>query len=60
MTQRSSLDQRKAEVRAKVMAGVANKAFSKKNSGLDRFAKALINRTTPPVPHDPELDHAEN
>lgn len=59
MTERSKLAQRKAGAGAKLTASVANKAFSEKTAGLDRSANALINRTTPRVPQDPELDHHE-
>lgn len=59
MTERSELAQRKAEAKAKLMVGVANKAFSKKTTGLDRVAKTLIARSTPPVHDDPDLDHDE-
>ena len=57
MTRRSELAHRKAEAQAKLMANVANKAFSKKETGLDRLAKGLVARQAPEVTHDPELDH---
>lgn len=57
MTKRSELQHRKAEAQAKLMANVANKAFSKKETGLDRLAKTMVAKTAPEVPHDPELDH---
>ncbi len=57
MTRRSELAHRKAEAQAKLMANVANKAFSKKETGLDKLAKNLIARQAPEVTHDPEQDH---
>ena len=47
MTKRSELRHRKAEAQAKLMANAANKAFSKKETGLDRLAKTMVAKTAP-------------
>ncbi len=57
MTERSEIAHRKAEAQAKLLNGVANKAFSKKDTGLDKLAKTLIRRQAPEVLDDPELEH---
>lgn len=59
MTARSSRDHKKAELQARLMARVANRAFTRKDSGLDGMAKTLLNKRAGEVPHDPELDHDE-
>lgn len=57
MTKRSELAQRRAEAQAKMLSHVVNRAMSKKTTGLDRVAKALVARQAGTVDHDPELDH---
>ena len=58
MTQRSEFAQRKAEAQARVMARVANRVLSTKDTGIDGMAKSLAaKRVGGDVPHDPDLDH---
>lgn len=59
MTSRSNRDHMRAELQARLMARVANRAFSRKESGLDGMAKTMLNKRVGEVPHDPELDHDE-
>ena len=59
MTQRSEFEHRKLELRATTFAKVANKALSRKTTGLDKVAKRMLAKqmgaagTSP----DPDLDH---
>ena len=58
MTKRSEFAQRKAEAQARLMARMANRVLSTKESGFDGVAKSLAaKRVGGEVPHDPELDH---
>ncbi len=59
MTQRSEFEHRKLELRAAAFAKVANRALSRKTTGLDKVAKRMLAKqmgaagTSP----DPELEH---
>ncbi|MEI6497733.1 MAG: hypothetical protein WCO88_13790 [Actinomycetota bacterium] len=61
MTQRSEFEHRKRELQAAAIAKVANKALSRKTTGLDKLAKRVLAKqmgagdTAP----DPELEHPE-
>ena len=57
MTKRSELAHRRAEARQKLMAAMANRAFTTKQSGLDGVTKTKIARRAPEIGPDPELDH---
>ncbi len=59
MTKRRRLTHRRKEISAAVFSFVANKALSKKTTGLDRAAKSMIARQVGAVVHDPELDHPD-
>ena len=48
------------ELKEALVARLAARAMTTRTTGLDGFAKALLNRSTRgPVEHDPELDHPE-
>ena len=59
MTKRSEFAHRKAEAQQKLMATMANKAFTTKQTGLDGVAKSMIAKRAGDVAPDPELDHDE-
>lgn len=42
MTKRTELTHRVAETKAKLMTNVANRAFTRKKTGLDGLAKRLV------------------
>jgi hypothetical protein len=48
MTRRSEWQHRKAELRARLMTGVANRLFSSKTTGLDGFLKRRMGVPTEP------------
>jgi hypothetical protein len=57
MTKRSELEHRKRELQAAAFAKVANRALSRKTTGLDKVAKRMISRQMGAPTADPELDH---
>ena len=60
MTKRSEMAPRKAEAQAKLMNSVANKALSKKTSGLDGLAKTVVAKKAGAVSVDDDLDHSQH
>ena len=61
MTTRSERDQRLLELKAALLARVAGRAMTTRNTGLDGLAKTLVQRQSGgPVAHDPELDHPDD
>lgn len=59
MTKRSEFDHRKRELQAATFAKVANKALSRKTTGLDKVAKRMITKQMGVPKADPELDHID-
>ncbi len=57
MTKRSEFAQRKLELQAAMFGKVANRALSRKMTGLDRVAKSLLARQIGEVDTDPDLQH---
>ena len=57
MTKRSELEHRTRELQAAAFAKVANRALSRKTTGLDRVAKRVITKQMGAPAPDPELDH---
>ena len=60
MTTRSDWDQRLRELKSGLMARIAGRAMTKRETGLDGLAKSLLKRGGAEVPHDPELDHPDD
>lgn len=50
MTQRTELQHRVAEMKARFMTNVANRAFNSKTTGLDGLAKRMLANTSKPKP----------
>jgi hypothetical protein len=59
MTKRSEFEHRKRELQAATFAKVANKALSRKTTGIDEVAKRVIAKQMGVPKADPELDHLE-
>lgn len=57
MTKRSEFEHRKRELQASAFAKVANRALSRRTTGLDRMAKRMITKQMGAPTSDPELDH---
>lgn len=59
MTKRTELEHRRRELQAAVFARIANRALSRRTSGLDRVAKGLLTRQLggAALGDDPELEH---
>jgi hypothetical protein len=60
MTKRSEFEHRKRELQAATFAKVANKALSRKTTGIDKVAKRVIAKQMGVPRADPELDHPES
>ena len=59
MTTRSGRDQWLRELKSALMARIAGRAMTKRETGLDGLAKSILKRGRE-VPSDPELDHPED
>ena len=59
MTKRSEFEHRKRELQAATFAKVANKALSRRTTGIDKVAKRVIAKQMGVPKADPELDHTE-
>ena len=60
MTQRSEFEHRKRELQAAAFAKVANKALSRKTTGLDAMAKRVIAKQMGTPTDDPDLQHPDS
>ena len=59
MTTRSGRDQWLRELKSALMARIAGRAMTKRETGLDGLTKSILKRGRE-VPSDPELDHPED
>ena len=59
MTKRSEFEHRKRELQAATFAKVANKALSRKTTGIDKVAKRVIAKQMGVPRADPDLEHHE-
>ena len=50
MTTRRELEHRRRELQAALMARIANRAFTRRTTGIDGLAKRLVAKQAPPSP----------
>ena len=60
MTTRKESDQRLRELKASLMTRLAQRAMTTRTTGLDGFAKRLLERSASAPAEDPELEHPDD
>ena len=60
MTTRNARDQLLRELKQSVMTRLAQRAMTTRTTGLDGFAKRLLEKSAKAPESDPELEHPED